>query len=58
MIERAVMDLPQPDSPTTASVSPRRMTKDRLRMAGSAPSSVNSVTERSWTSRRTSARAA
>ena len=57
MIESAVIDLPQPDSPTTASVSPRRMTRERLRMAGSAPSSVKSVTDRSSTSRRTSARA-
>ena len=32
MIESAVIDLPQPDSPTTASVSPRRMTRERLRI--------------------------
>ena len=55
MMERAVIDLPQPDSPTTARVSPLRMTKLRLRMAGSAPSSVKRVTLRSSTSRRTSA---
>ena len=54
-MERAVMDLPQPDSPTTARVSPLRITKLRWRMAGSSPSSVNSVTQRSSTSRSTSA---
>ena len=52
--ESAVMDLPQPDSPTTASVSPRLMLKERSSKAGSLPSSVDNVTLRCSTLRRTS----
>ena len=47
-------DLPEPDSPTMASVRPRRAWYVRLETALTTPSSVGKATERSLTSRTTS----
>ena len=48
-------DLPEPDSPTSASVSPRLILNDTLRTACSAPCCCRKSTDRSVTSRRVSA---
>ena len=40
MIDSAVMDLPQPDSPTTAKVSPRRSEKETSSTAFTIPERV------------------
>ncbi len=44
----AVMLLPQPDSPTSAKVSPRWMASVRPSMALTRPCSASSATLRSW----------
>ncbi len=41
MIDSAVMDLPQPDSPTTAKVSPRRSENETSSTALTTPDRVN-----------------
>ena len=48
--ESAVTDLPQPDSPTSASVSPAASARSTPRTAGTAPASVAKATRRSRTS--------
>src|SRR5215813_3591203 len=50
MIDSAVTDLPEPDSPTTATVSPRLIENDRLRTAVTTRSDVANWTVRSATS--------
>ncbi len=50
MIDSAVTDLPEPDSPTTATVSPRPTENDRLRTAVTTRSVVANSTVRSATS--------
>ncbi|MDQ0948899.1 hypothetical protein QFZ24_002822 [Streptomyces phaeochromogenes] len=47
----ATVDFPDPDSPTSASVSPGRTYSDTPRTAGTSPVSVEKVTPRSSTSR-------
>ena len=47
----AVVDLPEPDSPTTASVSPRATLKDTSVVARTKPSSVGKATFKFFTSR-------
>ena len=51
MIAALVTLLPEPDSPTIASVLPLSTVKDTLSTAFSNPSSVGKVTQRSRTSR-------
>ena len=51
MIESADSDLPQPDSPTSATVSPAPILSDRPSTAFISPRRVNSVVLRSFTSR-------
>ena len=41
MIDSAVIDLPQPDSPTTAKVSPRRRENETSSTALTTPERVN-----------------
>ncbi len=52
MIEKPVTDLPDPDSPTSPSTSPRARSNDTSATAGSTPSRVaNSVRRlRTWSS--------
>src|SRR5580704_6156607 len=52
MIARLVTLFPDPDSPTTPSVSPRRSVNERLETAWTIPSRVLNRTERSRTSSR------
>src|SRR5438093_8475268 len=52
MTARLVTLLPEPDSPTTPSVSPRRRVKESSETARTIPSRVRKRTERSRTSRR------
>ncbi len=49
-MESAVTDLPEPDSPTSASVSPGAMSKETWSTAGMLAPPPN-ATERSWTER-------
>ena len=49
MIERAVMLLPEPDSPTTPRTCPGAIENDTPRTASTTPSSVGIWTERSAT---------
>src|SRR5262252_9081519 len=52
MTESAVTDFPEPDSPTSASVSPLRMSKETRSTASASRSPRPKATERSWTERR------
>src|SRR5436190_19406497 len=49
MIDSAVADLPEPDSPTSASVSPLRMSKETRSTASISRSPWPNVTDRSRT---------
>ena len=51
-MERERTVLPEPDSPTTPSVSPRRSVSETPSTAGSGPLGVMKVVRRSRTSRR------
>ena len=51
MMESALTDLPQPDSPTTATVSPGFTSKVMPSTALTTPSEVKKCVLRSWTSR-------
>src|SRR5690606_3783698 len=46
-VDSAVSDLPEPDSPTSASVSPCATWRETLRTASTTPSSLRKVIERS-----------
>src|SRR3954453_9712976 len=50
-IDNAVTDLPEPDSPTSATVSPRAMSNDTRSTAHISRSPWRNATERSRTSR-------
>ena len=50
MIARLVTLFPDPDSPTTPSVSPRRSVNERFETAWTTPSRVLNLTDRSRTS--------
>ena len=52
MIESAVTDLPEPDSPTSARVSPRLMSNETRSTARISRSPWRKATERSRTERR------
>src|SRR5947209_8122639 len=52
MTESAVTDFPEPDSPTSASVSPLRMSKETRSTASASRSPWPKATERSRTERR------
>ena len=51
---RAVTDLPEPDSPTIPTISPRRTVSDTSRTASTSPSGVGNVTDRPLTASRVS----
>ena len=51
---RAVTDLPEPDSPTIPTISPRRTVSDTSRTASTSPSGVGNVTDRPLTASRMS----
>src|ERR1051325_7670313 len=55
MIDIAVTLLPQPDSPTSATASPRRTLNETLSTASTAPSAVKNVVRRFFTSSSASA---
>ena len=50
MIACAVTDLPEPDSPTSASVEPGAMLKDMRSSAGTIVPRLSKSIDRSWTS--------
>src|SRR5262252_9608256 len=52
MIDSAVTDFPEPDSPTSASVSPLRISKETRSTANASRSPRPKATERSRTERR------
>ncbi|CPJ37507.1 Protein of uncharacterised function (DUF1602) [Bordetella pertussis] len=52
--ENPVTDLPEPDSPTSPTISPRRTTRSTPSTAGQAPASVWNAVRRPRTSRRMS----